>query len=91
MLANRNSVKKNEKVLNRKIPIKIDKQSNQLENYSAKSTINYPDRQIRKNFNLKSEKKLKLHEEFKAKEKEYFKMIDVVTLKEKASGKPKKV
>jgi hypothetical protein len=76
MLSNKNSLKKLEKIFYIKNSIPIDKQPSLKIEGSIHST-SYPDKQNRKNFNLRSEKKFRLQEDFKTKEKEFFKMDTV--------------
>ena len=68
MLANKNSLKKLEKIFYLKNSIPIGKQPSIKIEGSLHST-SYPNNQNRKNLNLRSEKKLRLQEEFKTKEK----------------------
>ena len=81
MLANKNSLKKLEKIFYIKNSIPIDKQPSIKIEGSLNST-SYPDKQNRKNFNLRSEKKFRLQEDFKTKEKEFFKMREMDHVKE---------
>jgi len=80
MLANKNSLKKLEKIFYLKNSIPIGKQPSIKIEGSLHST-SYPNNQNRKNFNLRSEKKLRLQEEFKTKEKDYFKLREMDTVK----------